>query len=145
MLRRRLRDEQVFQLAADMGGAGYIFTGENDIAIMHNSAQINLNVVAAAQKSTTLQKILYTSSACIYPDHIQTDPNSLALKEQDAYPAAPDSEYGWEKLFSERLYQTLKRNCQIDTRIVRLHNIFGPLGTWKGGRESSCSFVQKGS
>lgn len=129
--------EQIFQLAADMGGAGYIFTGENDIAIMHNSAQININLVAAAQKSQTIQKILYTSSACIYPDHIQTNPDSLALREEDAYPAAPDSEYGWEKLFSERLYQTLKRNCQIDTRIVRLHNIFGPLGTWMGGREKA--------
>jgi len=129
--------DQLYQLAADMGGAGYIFTGSNDINIMHNSSQINLNVIKVAKESKNLNRILYTSSACIYPDHIQKDPKCSALKEDFAYPAAPDSEYGWEKLYSERLYLTLFKNAGIETRIARLHNIFGPLGTWVGGKEKA--------
>lgn len=128
--------DEVYQLAADMGGAGYIFTGEHDADIMHNSAQINLNVLTQAVK-TGVKKIFYSSSACIYPAYNQTDPENPKTSEASAYPAAPDSEYGWEKLFSERMYLAFARNYGIDVRIARFHNIFGPEGTWKGGKEKS--------
>jgi len=128
--------DEVYQLAADMGGAGYIFTGENDSNIMSNSAQINLNTAqAAAQRN--VKKVFYSSSACVYPAYNQTDPNNPTCTEESAYPAAPDSEYGWEKLFSERLYLAYARNKCLDVRIARFHNIFGPMGTWKGGREKA--------
>jgi len=128
--------EEVYQLAADMGGAGYIFTGEHDAAIMHNSAQINLNA-AEACKQDGVKKIFYSSSACMYPQEIQRISNNTGLKESDAYPANPDSEYGWEKLFSERLYLSYARNYGIDVRIARFHNIYGVKGTYKGGREKA--------
>lgn len=128
--------EEVYQLAADMGGAGYIFTGEHDAEIMHNSAQINLNV-AEACKQAGVKKIFYSSSACMYPQEIQRISNNTGLKESDAYPANPDSEYGWEKLFSERLYLSYARNHGIDVRIARFHNIYGVNGTYKGGREKA--------
>lgn len=126
--------DEVYQLAADMGGAGFVFTGENDLNIMHNSAMINLNFAELHDK---YKKLFYSSSACIYPERIQTDTNNPGLKETDAYPAGPDSEYGWEKLFSERLYQTLTRNTGVPVKIARFHNIFGPQGTWEGGREKA--------
>ncbi len=126
----------VYQLAADMGGAGYIFTGDHDAAIMHNSALANLNVLAAA-RSNGVRQILYTSSACIYPEHNQTDPDNPNCAEDSAYPAGPDSEYGWEKLFSERLYLSYARNCELEVHVARLHNVFGPEGTWRGGREKA--------
>jgi nucleoside-diphosphate-sugar epimerase len=119
-----------------MGGAGYIFTGENDANVMHNSALINLNVVYECVKNK-VGKIFYSSSACIYPEHNQLDPNNPNCEESSAYPANPDSEYGWEKLFSERLYLTYNRNYGLNIRIARFHNIFGPYGTWKGGKEKS--------
>ena len=125
---------EVYQLAADMGGAGYIFTGENDAAVIHNSASINLNVVEVS-KDVGVKKIFYSSSACVYPKHIQADPDNPGLPEDSAYPAAPDSEYGWEKLFSERLYLSYYRNYGLEVRIARFHNIFGPEGTWTGGKE----------
>jgi GDP-D-mannose 3', 5'-epimerase len=125
---------EVYQLAADMGGAGFIFSGENDADIMHNSAQINLNVVELC-KNKGVGRLFYSSSACIYPEHNQLDPGNPNCSEHSAYPANPDSEYGWEKLFSERLYLSHRRNHGIDVRIARFHNIFGPLGTWRGGRE----------
>lgn len=128
--------DELYQLAADMGGAGYIFTGEHDAAVMHNSATINLNMAEEA-KNTGIKKIFYSSSACIYPARIQKTPNNLGLKESDAYPAGPDSEYGWEKLFSERLYLSYARNYGIEVHIARFHNIFGPLGTWNGGKEKA--------
>lgn len=128
--------DEVYQLAADMGGAGFVFTGENDADIMHNSALINLNVLHYAVK-LGIKKIFYSSSACMYPLHNQLDPNNPNLKEDSAYPANPDSEYGWEKLFSERLYLAFHRNYGLDVRIARFHNIFGPEGTWKGGREKA--------
>jgi GDP-D-mannose 3',5'-epimerase len=128
--------DEVYQLAADMGGAGYIFTGENDANVMHNSALINLNVVYECVKNK-VGKIFYSSSACIYPEHNQLDPNNPNCEESSAYPANPDSEYGWEKLFSERLYLTYNRNYGLNIRIARFHNIFGPYGTWKGGKEKS--------
>lgn len=128
--------DEVYQLAADMGGAGYIFTGNNDAAIMHNSALINLNVVHQAHV-TKVGKIFYSSSACMYPAHNQEDPNNPNCKEESAYPANPDSEYGWEKLFSERLYLAYNRNHGLNVRIARFHNIFGPKGTWKGGKEKA--------
>jgi len=128
--------DEVFQLAADMGGAGYIFTGENDAAVMHNSALINLNVAHEASKKG-VRKIFYSSSACMYPEHNQMDPLHPNCKESSAYPANPDSEYGWEKLFSERLYLAFSRNYGLNVRIARFHNIFGPLGTWKGGKEKA--------
>jgi GDP-D-mannose 3', 5'-epimerase len=137
---KRLKDEnafdEVYQLAADMGGAGFVFTGENDSDIMHNSAQINLNV---ADRSVMMgvKKLFYSSSACMYPAHNQTDPNNPNCSEESAYPAAPDSEYGWEKLFSERLYLAYARNKGLNIRIARFHNIFGPEGTWIGGREKA--------
>ncbi len=126
--------DEVYQLAADMGGAGYIFTGENDAAVVHNSAIINLNVVEVS-KDVGVKKIFYSSSACVYPKHIQEDPDNPGLPEDSAYPAAPDSEYGWEKLFSERLYLSYYRNYGLEVRIARFHNIFGPEGTWTGGKE----------
>ena len=128
--------DEVYQLAADMGGAGYIFTGENDASVMHNSALINLNVAHEASKKG-VKKIFYSSSACMYPEHNQLDPLNPNCKESSAYPANPDSEYGWEKLFSERLYLAFNRNFGLDARIARFHNIFGPLGTWKGGKEKA--------
>ncbi len=128
--------DEVYQLAADMGGAGYIFTGENDSNIMTNSALINLNVLRKAVE-TKVGKIFYSSSACIYPEYNQLDPNNPKLSEESAYPAAPDSEYGWEKLFSERLFLAYHRNFGLEVRIARFHNIFGPQGTWRGGREKA--------
>lgn len=128
--------DEVYQLAADMGGAGYIFTGENDANVMHNSATINLNVAEVATKFG-VKKVFYSSSACMYPAYNQEDPNNPNCVESSAYPAAPDSEYGWEKLFSERLYLAYNRNYGLDVRIARFHNIFGPLGTWNGGKEKA--------
>lgn len=115
---------------------GYIFTGEHDAAVMHNSAMINLNMAEQA-RITGIKKLFYSSSACIYPERIQRKTNNIGLKESDAYPAGPDSEYGWEKLFSERLYFSYMRNYGIDVKIARFHNIFGPYGTWQGGREKA--------
>jgi nucleoside-diphosphate-sugar epimerase len=129
--------DEVYQLAADMGGAGYIFTGEHDADVMHNSATINLNVADVAIKFKTKPKVFYSSSACIYPAYNQEDPDNPNCKEESAYPAAPDSEYGWEKLFSERLYLSYARNYGLHVRIARYHNIFGPEGTWRGGREKA--------
>ena len=126
----------VYQLAADMGGAGFVFTGENDADIMHNSALINLNILEACHKRN-IRKIFYSSSACIYPEYNQMDPQNPKTEEKSAYPANPDSEYGWEKLFSERLYLAFHRNHGMDVRIARFHNIFGPEGTWDGGREKA--------
>ncbi len=130
------RFTEIYQLAADMGGAGFIFTGENDADIMHNSALINLNVLEATHKRNN-KKIFYSSSACIYPEYNQLDPNNPNCAEDSAYPANPDSEYGWEKLFSERLFLAFQRNHGINVRIARFHNIFGPQGTWIGGREKA--------
>jgi nucleoside-diphosphate-sugar epimerase len=134
--------DEIYQLAADMGGAGFVFTGENDADIMHNSATINLNILNAVQqlnevKGTNNTKIFYSSSACMYPEHNQLDPDNPNCEESSAYPADPDSEYGWEKLFSERLFLAYSRNYGIPVRIARFHNIFGPLGTWDGGREKA--------
>lgn len=128
--------DEIYQLAADMGGAGYVFTGENDANIMHNSAMINLNILEACRLNQ-IKKIFYSSSACVYPSYNQNDPENPVCTESSAYPAEPDSEYGWEKLFSERLYQAYHRNYDIGIRIARFHNIFGPLGTWCGGREKA--------
>jgi nucleoside-diphosphate-sugar epimerase len=128
--------DEVYQLAADMGGAGYIFTGENDANVMHNSALINLNVAYYASKFN-VKKIFYSSSACMYPEHNQLDPDNPNCEESSAYPANPDSEYGWEKLFSERLYFAFMRNYKLDVRVARFHNIFGPYGTWNGGKEKA--------
>ena len=128
--------DEVYQLAADMGGAGFIFTGENDASIMHNSATINLNVAERARE-VGVGRIFYSSSACIYPERNQLDPSRPVTAEDSAYPAAPDSEYGWEKLFSERLFLSYERNYDMDVRIARFHNIFGPFGTWRGGREKA--------
>src|SRR6185437_12613531 len=128
--------DDVYQLAADMGGAGYIFTGEHDACVMHNSATINLNVVEAGRKAG-VKRFFYSSSACIYPEHNQKDPDNPICSEDSAYPAAPDSEYGWEKLFSERLYLAYSRNYGLEVHIARFHNIFGPEGTWQGGREKA--------
>jgi nucleoside-diphosphate-sugar epimerase len=130
------RFDEVYQLAADMGGAGYIFTGENDANVMHNSATINLNMLEACRRRQT-RRIFYSSSACIYPAHNQADPDNPHCAEDSAYPAAPDSEYGWEKLFSERLYFAYARNHGIEARVARYHNIFGPEGTWTGGKEKA--------
>jgi len=128
--------DEVYQLAADMGGAGFVFSGENDADIMHNSALINLNMIEACYKAG-VKKIFYSSSACIYPEYNQTDPNNPKCSEDSAYPAAPDSEYGWEKLFSERLYLAFNRNYGMNMRIARFHNIFGPEGSWNEGREKA--------
>lgn len=127
---------EVYQLAADMGGAGYIFTGDNDAAVMHNSALCNLNVLDAAYKAG-VEKIFYSSSACMYPEYNQMDPDNPKCSEDSAYPAMPDSEYGWEKLFSERLYLSYNRNFGMEVRVARFHNIFGPQGTWTGGKEKA--------
>jgi nucleoside-diphosphate-sugar epimerase len=129
-------DVEIYQLAADMGGAQYIFTGENDANVMSNSAAINLNVLRAMIR-LGLKKVFYSSSACIYPEHNQMDPDNPNCEESSAYPAGPDSEYGWEKLFSERLYMAFKRNYGIECRIARFHNIYGTEGTWQGGREKA--------
>lgn len=128
--------EDVYQLAADMGGAGYIFTGEHDAAVMHNSATINLNMLEAGRLAG-VKRFFYSSSACIYPEYNQRDPNNPVCSEDSAYPAAPDSEYGWEKLFSERLYMSYMRNYGIEVHVARFHNIFGPEGTWQGGKEKA--------
>lgn len=128
--------DEVYQLAADMGGAGYIFTGENDANIMHNSALINLNVIQVAVE-TGVEKLFYSSSACIYPAENQQDSSNPNCEESSAYPANPDSEYGWEKLFSERLYLAAKRNFGLDVRIARFHNIFGPQSCWNNGKEKA--------
>jgi GDP-D-mannose 3',5'-epimerase len=128
--------DEVYQLAADMGGAGYIFTGNNDANVMHNSAMINLNVAYEASKKSA-KRVFYSSSACMYPEHNQLDPNNPNCEESSAYPANPDSEYGWEKLFSERLFLAFMRNYNLDVRIGRFHNIFGPMGTWTGGKEKA--------
>jgi len=128
--------DEIYQFAADMGGAGYIFTGEHDADVMHNSAQINLNIADLGVKRN-IKKIFYSSSACMYPEHNQLDPDNPNCEENSAYPAAPDSEYGWEKLFSERLYLSYHRNYNLNVRIARYHNIFGPEGTWDGGKEKA--------
>lgn len=136
IVRQAVKDmDEVYQLAADMGGMGYI-CGDHDAAIMHNSAMINLNVLDEAQKAKC-SKIFYSSSACVYAKHNQADPNNPQCSEDSAYPAEPDSEYGWEKLFSERLYQTYAKNYGLDVKIARFHNVFGPEGTWQGGREKA--------
>jgi GDP-D-mannose 3',5'-epimerase len=128
--------DEVYQLAADMGGAGYIFTGNNDANVMHNSALINLNVAHEASKKS-VKRVFYSSSACMYPEHNQLDPSNPNCEESSAYPANPDSEYGWEKLFSERLFLAFNRNYGLDVRVARFHNIFGPYGTWDGGKEKA--------
>lgn len=128
--------DHVYQLAADMGGAGYIFTGENDADVMHNSAIINLNIVDLCKKHK-VGKVFYSSSACMYPEHNQMDPDNPKCSEDSAYPANPDSEYGWEKLFSERLYLAYARNHGLKVRVARFHNIFGVEGTWEGGKEKA--------
>ena len=136
---RRIVDRsftEIYQLAADMGGAGYIFTGEHDADVMHNSASINLNMLDASVRRNS-KRIFYSSSACMYPEHNQLDPEAPVTRESSAYPANPDSEYGWEKLFSERLYLAYSRNYGVQARIARYHNIFGPEGTWTGGREKA--------
>jgi nucleoside-diphosphate-sugar epimerase len=132
--------DEVYQLAADMGGAGYIFTGEHDASVMHNSATINLNVLERGV-CAGVKRFFYSSSACIYPEYNQLDPDNPKCSEESAYPAAPDSEYGWEKLFSERLYLAYMRNHGVQVRIARFHNIFGPEGTWTGGREKAPAAV----
>ena len=134
--------DEIYQFAADMGGAGFVFTGENDAEIMHNSCQINLNVLEKQhqmneQKGRNYTKIFYSGSACMYPEHNQLDADNPDCREESAYPANPDSEYGWEKLFSERLYFAYNRNHGIPVRVARYHNIFGPQGTWDGGREKA--------
>jgi len=135
--------DEIYQFAADMGGAGFVFTGDNDADIMHNSAVINLNIAEQCTKKG-IKKIFYSSSACMYPEHNQVDPDNPNCVESSAYPAAPDSEYGWEKLFSERLYLAFARNYGLNVRIARYHNIFGPEGTWDGGREKSpAAFCRK--
>jgi GDP-D-mannose 3', 5'-epimerase len=128
--------DEIYQLAADMGGAGYIFTGEHDADIMHNSAIINLNLLDE-MRVKNIKKVFYSSSACMYPSQNQEDPNNPLLTEESAYPANPDSEYGWEKLFSERLYMSYARNYGIEVRIARFHNIFGPEGSWNNGKEKA--------
>lgn len=128
--------DELYQLAADMGGAGYLFTGENDFAVMHNSALININVCKLAVE-LGLKKVFYSSSACIYPKHNQLDPDNPQCAEHSAYPADPDSEYGWEKLFSERLYLSAARNYGLQVRIARFHNVYGPLGVYNNGREKA--------
>jgi nucleoside-diphosphate-sugar epimerase len=132
--------EEVYQLAADMGGAGYIFTGLHDADVMHNSATVNLNTLHYGVKAG-VRKFFYSSSACIYPEYNQMDADNPKCSEESAYPAAPDSEYGWEKLFSERLYLSYMRNYGVLVRIARFHNIFGPEGTWTGGKEKAPAAV----
>lgn len=130
------RFDEVYQLAADMGGAGYLFVGDNDAEIMHNSAQINLNVLESCRREGA-GRLFYSSSACVYPEYNQLDPDNPGLEENSTYPAAPDSEYGWEKLFSERMYLAYGRNHGLDVRIGRYHNIFGPEGSWNDGKEKA--------
>jgi len=132
--------DEVYQLAADMGGAGYIFSGDHDADVMRNSALINLHVCENAIKFKA-KKVFYSSSACMYPEHNQLDPNNPNCEEKSAYPANPDSEYGWEKLFSERLYLAFNRNHNLDVRIARFHNIFGPYGSWNNGKEKAPAAV----
>jgi nucleoside-diphosphate-sugar epimerase len=135
--------DEIYQFAADMGGAGFVFTGENDADIMHNSAMINLNIAEQCVKKK-IKRVFYSSSACMYPEHNQLDPDNPNCVEDSAYPAAPDSEYGWEKLFSERLWLAFARNYSLTVRIARYHNIFGPEGTWDGGREKApAAFCRK--
>ena len=135
--------DEIYQFAADMGGAGFIFTGENDADILHNSAMINLNIAEQCVKKS-IKRVFYSSSACIYPERNQLDPNNPNCVEDSAYPANPDSEYGWEKLFSERLWMAFARNYGVEVRIARYHNIFGPEGTWEGGREKApAAFCRK--
>jgi len=134
--------DEIYQFAADMGGAGYIFTGDHDADVMNNSATINLNILRSLKNlnenlNVNKTTIFFSSSACIYPEHNQLDPDNPNCREESAYPANPDSEYGWEKLFSERLYFAYHRNYGIPVRVARYHNIFGPEGTWEGGREKS--------
>ena len=126
--------DEVYQLAADMGGAGYLFTGDNDANVMHNSALINLNVLDTCRKRD-IGRVFYSSSACVYPEYNQEDPDNPNCAEDTVYPADPDSDYGWEKLFSERLYLAYNRNFDMECRVARYHNIFGPEGTWTGGKE----------
>jgi nucleoside-diphosphate-sugar epimerase len=140
--------DEIYQFAADMGGAGFVFTGENDADIMHNSVSINLNVLEEQHllnldKDVNQTKIFYSGSACMYPEYAQEETNNPGLRENDAYPAAPDSEYGWEKLFSERLYFAYNRNHGIPVRVARYHNIFGPEGTWDGGREKAPAAISR--
>jgi len=140
--------DEIYQFAADMGGAGFVFTGENDADIMHNSVSINLNVLEEQHllnldKDVNKTKIFYSGSACMYPEHNQLDPDNPDCREESAYPAAPDSEYGWEKLFSERLYFAYNRNHGIPVRVARYHNIFGPEGTWDGGREKAPAAISR--
>ena len=135
-----IKIDEVYQLAADMGGAGYLFTGENDADVMHNSALINLNVLETIRRRN-VKKIFYSSSACVYPEYNQMEPDSPKTNEESVYPAQPDSEYGWEKLFSERMYFSFYRNYGIDVKVARFHNIFGPEGTWYGGREKAPAAV----
>lgn len=132
--------DEIYQLAADMGGAGFVFTGTNDASIMHNSVLCNLNILEAA-KNKGVRRIFYSSSACMYPEYNQMNPDNPKCSEESAYPAAPDSEYGWEKLFSERLFLAYQKNHGIEARIARFHNIFGPQGTWDGGREKAPAAV----
>jgi len=135
--------DEIYQFAADMGGAGFVFTGENDADIMHNSAMINLNIAEQCVKKN-IKKVFYSSSACMYPEYNQMDPDNPKCNEGSAYPASPDSEYGWEKLFSERLFLAFARNHGLNVRIARYHNIFGPEGTWDGGREKApAAFCRK--
>ena len=135
--------DEVYQLAADMGGAGFVFTGENDADIMHNSGLINMNVLDESYKRN-VKKIFYSSSACIYPEHNQMDPDNPMCAEDSAYPANPDSEYGWEKLFSEHLYLAYAKNKGMNVRVARFHNIFGPEGSWRDGREKApAAFCRK--
>ncbi|CAB4243924.1 NAD-dependent dehydratase [Methylacidimicrobium sp. AP8] len=134
--------DEVYQLAADMGGAGFVFTGEHDADILHNSATINLNMLDACRRRR-VKRIFYSSSACIYPAYNQEDPENPLCAEESAYPAAPDSEYGWEKLFSERLYLSFARNYGMEVRVARYHNIFGPEGTWKGGEKAPAALCRK--
>ena len=129
--------DELYQFAADMGGAGFVFTGENDADIMHNSALVNLNIAHQAANDKNTNRIFYSSSACMYPEHNQLDPDNPNCTEDSAYPAYPDSEYGWEKLFSERVFLAFMRNYNLTVRVARYHNIFGPEGTWKGGREKA--------
>lgn len=128
--------DEVYQLAADMGGAGYIFTGENDADVMYNSCQINLNILEFSRRRN-IKNLFYSSSACMYPEYNQLDPDNPNCEESSAYPANPDSEYGWEKLFSERLYLSYNRNHGMNCKVARYHNIFGPSGTWQGGKEKA--------
>jgi GDP-D-mannose 3', 5'-epimerase len=128
--------DELYQLAADMGGAGYIFTGEHDAEVMHNSAQINLNVAKVCVEKN-VRRIFYSSSACIYPEYNQMNPDNPKCSENSAYPAAPDSEYGWEKLFSERMYLSFKKNFNLNIKIARYHNVYGPEGAWNNGKEKA--------